>query len=192
MRRSREHRAIGIAIRCYPARWQLRHGDEAESLASALLGDGVSWWSIFLNFLGGAMRERVLRRPSVRVGSALAALAIGVGAVPFALLTSLTPAGASSTNVMITISKPADAARQLESAFSSRDFKLTVTEKPVPTRLIGSILSVNTYGKSGANDRVVSELRGKCADGGLGCIYAIVLPRHFSGNAHVTIGRAAN
>jgi hypothetical protein len=191
MRPSRGRRAIACAIRCYPSRWRLRHGDEASLLASALMDDGVSWWSIFLNFLGGAMRERVLRRPSVRVGTTLAALAVGASAVPLALLTSLTPASASSTNVIISISKPADAVRQLESAFSSHAFKLTVTEKVVPTRLIGSILSVNTYGKSGDNDRVISTIRGKCLDGGLGCTYGLVLPRHFSGNAHVTIGRAA-
>jgi hypothetical protein len=191
MRTSGGHRAIAFAIRCYPARWRLRHGDEASLLASALLDDGVSWWFIFLNFLGGAMRERVLRRPSVRVGTALAAIAVGAAAVPLALLTSLTPASASSTNVVIIISKPADAVSQLESAFSSRAFKLTVTEKAVPTRLIGSILSVNTYGKSGGNDRIVSEIRGKCLDGALGCTYGLVLPGHFSGNAHVTIGRAA-
>jgi hypothetical protein len=192
MRAARAHRAIALALRCYPARWQLRHGDDAKSLASALLDDGVSWWSIVLNFLGGALRERVLRRLSVRAGTVVAALAVGAAAVPLALLTSLTPASASSTNVVITISKPADALHQLESAFSSRDFKLTVTEKEVPARLIGSILSVNAYGKSGANDRVISELRGKCADGALGCTYGLVLPRHFSGNAHITIGRAAN
>jgi hypothetical protein len=124
------------------------------------------------------------------VGTALAVVAVGVTAVPLALLTSLTPASASSTNVVIVISKPGDAARQLESAFSAHNFKLTVTEKSVPTRLIGSILSVSTYGESSANDRVISEIRGKCSDGALGCTYGLVLPRHFSGNAHVTIGRA--
>jgi hypothetical protein len=116
---------------------------------------------------------------------------VGVAAVPVALLTSLTPASASSTNVVIIISKPADAARQLESGFSSHHFKLTVTERTVPTGLIGSILSVTTYGESSAKDRVIGELRGKCSDGALGCTEGLVLPRHFSGNVHVTIGRAA-
>jgi len=191
MKPSRERQAIAIAVRCYSARWRQRHSDEARLLASALLEDGVSWWSICVNFLAGAMRERVIRKPSVRVGAALAAIAVGVTAVPLALLTSLTPASASSTNVVINISKPGDAARQLESAFSSYGFELTVTERSVPTRLIGSILSVSTYGESSANDRVISELRGKCSDGALGCTYGLVLPRHFSGKAHVTIGRAA-
>jgi hypothetical protein len=188
---SRQHRAIALALRCYPARWRLRHGEEAQLLAAALLDDGVSWWSLCTNFLGGALKERVVRTLSVRVGTALATVAIGAAAVPLALLTSFTPASATSTNVVIVISNPADAARQLESAFSAHHFKLTVTERTVPSRLLGSILSVNTYGETSASDRVISELHGKCSEGSLGCIYGLVLPRHFSGNAHVTIGQAA-
>jgi hypothetical protein len=191
MRPSRERRVIAFAVRCYSARWRLRHGDEARLLTSALLEDGVSWWSIFVNLLGGAARDRVVRKPSVRVGATVAAIAVGVAAFPLALLMSLTPASASSTNVVIIISKPDDAARQLESAFSSHDFKLTVTERAVPARLVGSILSVTTYGETSSNDRVISEVRGKCSDGALGCTDGLVLPRHFSGSAHVTIGRAA-
>jgi hypothetical protein len=190
MRPSRERQAIAFALRFYPPRWRRRHGDDARLLAAALLDDGVWWCSIVVNFLGGAVRERVLRRPGVRAGTVLVALAIGAGTVPLALLTSLTPASASSSNVVIVISQPADAARQLESAFSAHHFKLTVTEKAVPARLIGSILSVRTNRESSANDRVISEIRGKCSDGTLGCTHGLVLPRHFSGNAHVTIGRA--
>jgi hypothetical protein len=191
MRPSRERQAIALAVRCYSPRWQRRHGDEAGMLASALLEDGVPWWSISLNFLGGAARERIFRKPSVRVGATVAALAVGVASVPLALLSSFTAASASSTNVVIIISNPADAAQQLESAFSFHHFKLTVTEKNVPTRLTGSILSVRTDGETSANDRVLSELRGKCSDGVLGCTDGLVLPRHFSGTAFVTIGRAA-
>ena len=189
MRPSRGRHAIAFAVRCYPARWQVRHGDEAELLAFALLKDGASWWSLFVNLFVGALRERIVRTPSVRVGSALAALAIGAAAIPMALLTSLTPASASSANVIIVISRPADAAGQLESAFSSHHFKVTVSERAVPARLNGSILSVSTYGKIDSNDRVVSVLRGKCVDDTLGCDYGLVLPRHFSGVAHVTIGQ---
>ena len=191
MRSSREQRAIAVVVRCYPARWRSRHGEEATLLISALLEDGIPWWSIALNFLGGATRERMSRKPSLRVRTALAAIMIGVAAVPVALLQSLAPAGASSTNVVIVISKPDDAARQLESAFSSLHFKITVSERVVPNRLVGSILSVDTSGATSATARSISELRGQCIDGASGCIDGLVLPRHFSGNARVTIGRAA-
>ncbi len=191
MSSSRERRAIDLAMRCYPAPWRLRHGDEARWLATALLDDGVSWWSISTSFLGGAVKERVARAPSVRVGAALATLAIGAAAIPLAILTSFTPASATSTNVVIVISKPADAARQLESAFAAHHFGVTVTERTAPARLSGSILSVSTSAKAVGQDDVIRELRGKCSDGAFSCTYGLSFPRHFSGRAHVTIGRTA-
>jgi hypothetical protein len=191
MRPSRERRVVAAAVRCYSARWRLRHGDEATLIASALLDDGVPWWSITLNFLGGATRERIVRRASVRLGTTVAALFVFVAAVPLALFASLDSASASSVNVVIAISNPNDAMRQLESAFSSHDFKLTVTEKVAPATLVGSILSVHTKGASGASARIISVLRGPCVGGTSGCIDGLVLPRHFSGTAHVTIGRPA-
>jgi hypothetical protein len=191
MRPSRERRVVALVLRCYPERWRRRHGDEAQGLASALLDDGVSWWSIVLSYLGGAVRERTVARASVRTGAALAVLAIGVATLPLAVLTSLTPASASSANVVIVVSKPAEAARQLESAFAAHHFKLTLAETTVRTRLNGSILSVTIQGATGTHNRVVGELRGRCADGRPGCTYGVVLPRDFSGHARVTIGRAA-
>jgi hypothetical protein len=192
MRRSREQRAVATAVRCYPARWRSHHGDEATLLTSALLEDGVPWWSIALNFLGGASRERILRKASLRVGTTLAAIMIGIAAVPLAMFSSFAPASASSVNVVIVIAKPNDAARQLESAFSSHHFKIAVTERVVPTKLVGSILSVNTEGTSSANARVIWELRGQCVDGSSGCVDGLVLPLSFSRTALVTIGRAAH
>jgi hypothetical protein len=186
---SPKSRAVAVALRCYPARWRLRHGPEAVLIASALLDDGVPWWSIALSFLGGATRERV-RKPSLRVGTTLAAIAVGVAAVPLAVLSSLTPASASNTNVVIVISKPNDAARQLESAFSAHDLKLTVIEKTVPTSLVGSILSVSTVRSSSDDTRVVAELRRSCPGIASGCIDGLVLPFHFSGDVRVTLGQA--
>jgi hypothetical protein len=191
MRKSLEQRAIAVAIHCYPARWRACHGDEAALLVSALLEDGTSWWPIALNFLGGATRERIFREPGLRISTTLAAIMIGVAAVPLTLFESLAPAGASSPNVVIVMTKPDDAARQLESAFSSHHFKITVSEGVVPTRLVGSILLATTKGVASTNDRIIGELRGQCIDGASGCIDGLVLPRHFSGNAHVTIGRTA-
>jgi hypothetical protein len=186
VRRSRENSVIAGALRCYPARWRSRHGDEATALASALLEDGATWWSIAGSFLGGAVRERALRRPGVRVGSALAALIIGSAAVPLALFASLTPASASGTNVTITIAKTGDAIRQLESAFAVHHFKFVVGERPVSADLVGSIVSVSGVDHVGA----IKELRGRCHGGGSGCIHGLELPLHYSGSVRITVGTA--
>jgi hypothetical protein len=190
VRRSQESRIITAVLRCYPARWRSRHGDEATVLASALLDDGTPWWSIAGSFLGGAAKERAFRKPSLRVGSALAAITVGIAAVPLALFASLTPAGASSTNITIVISKPGDAARQLESAFATHHFKIAVVERPVSTDLVGSILSVSTVGASSDNAGAISELHGQCNGGASGCVDGLVLPLHYSGSVRVTVGVA--
>jgi hypothetical protein len=191
MRPSRERRVVAAAVRCYSARWRQRHGDEATLIASALLDDGVPWWSVTLSFLGGAARERFVRRASLRLRTTVAALSVVVAAVPLALFASLDSASASSFNVVIAISNPNDAARQLETAFASHHFQVTVTERVAPATLVGSILSVHTNGASSASTRIIGERRGPCVGGSSGCIDGLVLPRHFSGTAHVTIGRAA-
>lgn len=191
MRRSQESRIIAAVLRCYPARWRSRHGDEATVLATALLEDGTPWWFIAGSFLGSAAKERAFRKPSLRVGSALAAITVGVAAVPLALFASLTPAGASSTNVTIVISKPGDAARQLESAFATHHFKIAVADRPVSTDLVGSILSVSTVGALSDNAGAIKELHGPCNGGGSGCVDGLVLPLHYSGSVRVTVGAAA-
>lgn len=190
MRRSQEHRIIAGVLCCYSARWRSRHGDEATVLAAALLEDGTPWWHIAGSFLGGAAKERAFRKPTLRVGSALAALTIGIAAGPLALFAALAPAGASSTTITIVISKPGDAARQLESAFATHHFKIAVAEKPVSTDLVGSILSVTTVDRSSNNAGAVSEVQGQCNGGGSGCVVGLVLPLHYSGIVGVTLGTA--
>lgn len=189
MRRTQENRIIAAVLRCYPARWRSRHGDEATVLASALLQDGTPWWSIAVSFLGGVAKEQVSRRSSLRVGAALAAIVLGVAAVPLALIGSLTTASASSTTTIV-ISKPGDAVRQLERAFTSHHFKITVVEKPVSTGLVGSILSVNNLGTASENAGAVREVHGQCNGGGSGCVVGLVLPLHYSGSVRVTLGAA--
>jgi hypothetical protein len=190
MRPSRERRVVAAVVRCYPARWRLRHGEEAALIGSALLDDGVPWWSVAFNFLSGAARERVVRGSSMRFGTTLAALAVFVAAVPLALFASFDSASASSVNVDIVISNPNVAAQQLESGFSSHHFKVTVSEKVAPATFAGSILSVHTKGSS-ASARIIKKLRGVCVGGSSGCIVGLVLQRNFTGTAHVTIGVAA-
>ena len=191
MRRSHELRIITTVLHCYPARWRNRHGDEATVLASALLEDGSPWWSIAGSFLSGVAKERALRKPSFRIGSAVTAMILAITALPLALFASLTPASASGTRVTIAITKPSDATQQLESAFDAHLIRISVTERPVAKHLVGSILSVSTDGVKGGSAAAIREVRGQCNDGLSGCVVGLVLPVHYSGLVRVTVGVAA-
>lgn len=188
MRRSQETRIVAAVLRCYPAQWRARHGDEATLLAKALMDDGRAWWSVAGSFLGGAAKERAFRRPSVRFGSVVAALAVGVAAVPLALFGSLTTAGASSTTVTIVISKPANAVRQLESAFASHHFNIAIVERPVAADRVGSILSVGPTNSLSNRSSAIKLIQGRCIGGASVCIDGLMLPLHYPGSALVTIG----
>lgn len=93
-------RLVGAALRCYPACWRRRHGDEAAELAALLIKDGTPAGSIALSYLGGAAREWLTPSPGRRLitmacALLLAACAAGVSAE---LLTSAVPARAASTS----------------------------------------------------------------------------------------------
>jgi hypothetical protein len=99
MNEPRASRLVERALRCYPARWRRRHGDEAAELAALLIGDGASAGSIALSYLVGAAREWLTPRPGPRLSAAtgallIAACALGVSAV---LLASSAPARAALT-----------------------------------------------------------------------------------------------
>ena len=53
----RTARTVQTALRCYPARWRRRHGDEAAELAALLIRDGTPAGSIAWSYLAGAARE---------------------------------------------------------------------------------------------------------------------------------------
>jgi len=100
MDRSLSTRLVGAVLRCYPAHWRRRHGDEAAELAALLIGDGTPAASIALSYLAGAARERLTPRPGRRLSTAACALlvtacSLGVSA---ALLASTVPARAASTS----------------------------------------------------------------------------------------------
>ena len=52
-------RLVAAVLRCYPARWRSRHGDEAAELAELLIRDGTPARAVALSYLGGAARERL-------------------------------------------------------------------------------------------------------------------------------------
>ena len=95
----RPTRLVQTALRCYPARWRRRHGEEAAELAMLLLRDGTPAGSIAWSYLAGAVREWLMPRPGRRwsaVACALLVTACSLG-VPAGLLASAGPARAAST-----------------------------------------------------------------------------------------------
>jgi hypothetical protein len=94
----RATRLVETALRCYPARWRRRHGEEAAELAALLTRDGTPAGSIAWSYLAGAAREWLTPRPGRRlstVACALLVVACSLG-VSAGLLAPAAPARAAS------------------------------------------------------------------------------------------------
>jgi hypothetical protein len=109
----RTARLVETVLRCYPARWRRRHGDEAAELAALLIRDGTPAGSIALSYLAGAAREWLTPRPGRRLGTVacvllVAACSLGVSA---GLLASAVPARAASTSTSTSTSTSHGGAR---------------------------------------------------------------------------------
>ena len=94
----RATRLVETALRCYPARWRRRHGEEAAELAALLIRDGTPAASIAWSYLAGAAREWLTPRPGRRLSTVacallVAACSLGVSA---GLLAPAAPARAAS------------------------------------------------------------------------------------------------
>ena len=189
---SRPARLVKAALRCYPPRWRSRHGDEAVELAALLMRDGVPVRSIACSYFMGAARARLAPGPRRRLGVAAGTLLVATGAlgVPLALLSSSATASAASV-IRARITKPGDAAGQLESLLRSRHLHITVTQEPVSPSLVGSIIDPGITRPSRSDAGIVSEMTGPCAGGARGCVDGIVVPARFTGSARIVVGRAA-
>jgi hypothetical protein len=96
----RAGRLVETALRCYPARWRHRHGEEAAELAALLIRDGTPAGSVARSYLAGAAREWLTPPPGRRltaVACALLVAACSLGASA-GLLASAGPARAASTS----------------------------------------------------------------------------------------------
>ena len=96
----RAARLVETVLRCYPARWRRRHGEEAAELAALLIRDGTPAGSVAWSYLAGAAREWLTPRPgrhltAVACALLVAACSLGVSA---GLLASAAPARAASTS----------------------------------------------------------------------------------------------
>jgi hypothetical protein len=96
----RATRLVETALRCYPARWRRRHGDEAAELAVLLIRDGRPAASIALSYLAGAAREWLTPRPGRRLSAVACALLVAACSrgVSAGLLASAGPARAAGTS----------------------------------------------------------------------------------------------
>jgi hypothetical protein len=95
----RTARLVQTVLRCYPARWRRRHGEEAAELAALLIRDGTPAGSIAVSYLAGAAREWLTPRPGRRLSTMTCALLVAVGSlgVSAGLLASTVPARAAIT-----------------------------------------------------------------------------------------------
>jgi hypothetical protein len=96
-----DYRFVTGALRCYPARWRHRHGDEAAELAELLIADGTPAGSIALSYLAGAAREWLTPRRPLRTVACLllaAACALGISAGLLAPATSARAAKPASAS----------------------------------------------------------------------------------------------
>jgi hypothetical protein len=96
----RTTRLVEAALRCYPARWRRRHGDEAAELAVLLIRDGTPAGSIAWSYLVGAAREWLTPRPGRPLSAVVCALLVAACSlgVSAGLLASAGPARAASTS----------------------------------------------------------------------------------------------
>jgi hypothetical protein len=94
----RAPRLVEAVLRCYPAGWRRRHGDEAAELAALLIRDGRAPGAVAWSYLAGAAREWLTPRPGRLLGPAACALLVAACtlAVPAGLLAAAGPARAGT------------------------------------------------------------------------------------------------
>jgi len=95
----RATRLVEAVLRCYPARWRRRHGDEAAELAALLIRDGIPAGSVAWSYLAGAARAWLTPHPGRRLSTVACALLVAAGSlgVSAGLLASTVPARAAVT-----------------------------------------------------------------------------------------------
>jgi hypothetical protein len=145
-------------------------------------------------FPGGG--DARLRRPLVL--STFGAAAAGtIAAVVLSATPGLNPAPAdavafrtaASGDIIATVTDPFAAQAQLDAAFARQGLKITVNLLPVSPSIVGTVLG--TGESAGAGAQIKSLQGGHCLQGGGGCSIGIEVPKDFTGEGSITLGRPA-
>jgi hypothetical protein len=132
---------VGAALRCYPARWRRRHGDEAAELATLLIADGTRAASIAWSYLAGAAREWLAPRPGrslSTVAAALLAAACLLGSSA-ALVAESAPAKAAGTAQSPSGPVPSKIKPAAPGAGSSSPHQFTPCRPVLPRHVTGAV-----------------------------------------------------
>ncbi len=95
---------------------------------------------------------------------------------------------AASGDIIATVTNPFAAQAQLDAAFAEQGLEITVNLIPVSPSIVGTVLYV---GESGVGDQIKPLQGGHCLMGGGGCPIGIEVPRGFTGEGSITLGRSA-
>jgi hypothetical protein len=95
---------------------------------------------------------------------------------------------ATSGDIIATVTDPFAAQAQLDAAFARQGLKITVNLIPVSPSIVGTVLYV---GESGAGDQIKALQGGHCLMGGGGCPIGLEIPKDFTGEGSITLGRPA-
>jgi hypothetical protein len=150
----------------------------------------------------GARRRRLLgsgdarlRRPLVlstfgavaagTVAAVVLSTTAGVGPEPADAVAFRT---AASGDIIATVTDPFAARAQLDAAFAKQGLKVKVNLLPVSPSIVGTVLYV---GESGAGDQIKALQGGHCLMGGGGCSIGLDIPKDFTGEGSITLGRPA-
>jgi hypothetical protein len=135
-----------------------------------------------------------IRRPRVR---ALAAATAAVAAVALAIAGFgwLRPQPAAAgvafhtdgRYIVADVTDPFAARDSLNAAFQQEGLDIKVNLLPVSPSVVGSVVYVGGSGSDG----IQSIQSGACVTGGGGCPVGLRIPRDFSGQADITLGRSA-
>jgi hypothetical protein len=137
-----------------------------------------------------------VRRPAVLSALGVTAAAI-VAAVVMMSTGAVSPAPAQAVAfhnapdgaIIATVTEPFAAQAQLDAAFAKQGLKITVRLVPSSPSAVGTVVS---FGESNPGVSQVRPLQGgSCMSGGGGCAIGIEIPRSFTGEGTIYLGRPA-
>ncbi len=144
--------------------------------------------------LAGGGNARLRRPVAFSILGAAAAGTIAAAVLGTTSAVSPAPAqavafrAAASGDIVATVTNPFAAQAQLDAAFAEHGLEITVNLIPVSPSIVGTVLYV---GESRARDQIKPLQGGHCLMGGGGCPIGIEVPRDFTGEGSVTLGRPA-